>query len=71
MRKVFAFGNRLDLHDLSGQMIDDDLEKSSLLSGVDGELEFAVFDLKFRGDRLSFSFAGVKALLQAYLCTTQ
>jgi len=71
MGKVFAFANGLHLGDLSGHMIDDDLEEFSFLCGIDGKLEFAVFDLKFSGDRLSFRLAGNTALLQAYLCSTQ
>src|SRR5215475_7017567 len=69
--KVFAFGDRFDLCNASGRVIDNDLEKLSFLGGIDGKLELAVFDLKFSGNRLAFPFAGRKSLLQAYLDTTQ
>src|SRR6516164_65185 len=65
--EIFTFGDRLGLSDTSGHVIDNDFGKLSVLRGIDGKLNLAVFDLKFSGNRLAFPFAGRKALLQTYL----
>jgi len=71
MGEIFAFGDRLDLRDISGHVIDNDFEELSFLCGIDGKLEFAAVDLKFSGNRLAFPFAGREPLLQAYLGAIQ
>src|SRR5438128_8660785 len=51
-------------------VIDDDFEERCVFCGVDGKLEFAVFNLEFSGDWLAFPFTGHQCLLQANLGMT-
>src|SRR5215469_10524431 len=69
--EVVPLGNRLDLGDSPGLVIDNDLEKLSFLCRIDRKLELALIHLKFSGDRLAFPFAGREGLLQGHLYTAQ
>src|SRR2546425_4465962 len=62
--EVLGARERLDLGDLAGRGIDDDLRERGALRGVHGELDGALLELELRGDRLSLARARRQAPLE-------
>src|SRR6266568_1612218 len=69
--EVIALCDRLDLCHFAARIVDEHLGKLAALCCLDRELEPALLDLEFSGDRLAFLFACRQALLQADLGGTK
>src|SRR5438552_5407034 len=65
--EVLGARERLDLGDLAGRGIDDDLRERGALHRVDGELQVVLVDLELRRDRLALSRTGLETALQRHL----